>query len=346
MGEQGGPCDKSCAFCYYAHQDKLVFFSFETLVQHANMFRHYYKLDACDISGGEATIFKTPTGDIADLVAHCSRIGLKPTIITHGQNIRADWKLGRPRPLYQEIEDAGLEDWLISLHGGSRESHDAILCQEGSFDRLLHGLALVRRPVRFNTTLVGLNYKDLPVSVLLDQPPTVWNPIMFNPFHWWSDKFGKEIDFQASYHEIGPYLAKAIESLENHGWEVNVRYWPMCIAKEYGFEANVCGYHQVPFDPWEWRLNVTQRVPLQRIEAEGGWYKAERNRATQWMTGRENPVCSRCSHEPICDRPPEQYQAKYGHSELRVLDGPAATDPLLYQRERGILATDRAEAAS
>jgi MoaA/NifB/PqqE/SkfB family radical SAM enzyme len=336
MGEQGGPCDKSCEMCYYAHQKNLVFFSLETLLQHANLFRHYYGLDACDISGGEATIYKTPTGDIVDLVRHCARIGLAPTIITHGQNIRDDFKLGHAAPLYKDIEAAGLDDWLISLHGNSPASHDKILCQDGSFARLIAGLDLVQRPVRFNTTLLLDNYKDLPYKVLCDRRPTVWNCIMFNPFHYWSDKTGaKEIDFQVQYREAAPYLARAIDELEARGWECNVRYWPLCIAREFGFEANVCGYHQVPFDPWEWRLNVTQRTPLERIEAEGGWYKAERNRALQWMGHRANEVCESCSHVQVCDRPPEQYQAKYGLSELRVINGPPATDPIIFQRYRG-----------
>ena len=334
MGEQGGPCDKKCEFCYYAHQQNLVFFDFNTLVQHANLFRHYYGLEACDITGGEATIYKTPKGDIVDLVRHCAAIGLAPTIISHGQNNRDDWKLGRKRPLYQEIEEAGLEDWLISLHGGSKESHDKILCQDGSFDRLIAGLDLVKRPVRFNSTICIDNYKDFPVSILKDRPPTVWNPIMFNPFHAWAEK--KEIDFQVSYREAAPYLANAIDELESLGWEVNVRYWPLCIAKEYGFAQNVCGYHQVSFDPWEWRLNVTARTPLEQIEAEGGIYKSERKRAKEWMRTRGNAVCSKCSLAGICDAPQEQYQKRFGLDELKPFSGPLETDPLKFQSTRSV----------
>ncbi len=332
MGEQGGPCDKSCQMCYYAHQKELVFYSLETLIQHANLFRHYYGVSAVDISGGEATIYKTPTGDIVDLVAHCARIGLSPTIITHGQNNRDDWKLGHKRPLYQEIEDAGLDDWLISLHGGSRESHDAILCQEGSFDRLLHGLSLVSRPVRFNSTIQSTNYKDFPVSILKDRPPTVWNPIMFNPFFSWSKK--EQIDFQVSYREAAPYLARAIEELEPLGWEVNVRYWPLCIAEEFGFAENVCGYHQVPFDPWEWRLNVTGRTPIEQIEKEGGWYESERKRALEWMRGRSAAACEGCALTQICDKPPEQYQKRFGLGEVKPVFGLPVIDPLIYQKRR------------
>lgn len=339
MGEQGGPCDKSCEFCYYAWQKNLVFFSFQTMLQHANMFRHYYGLDACDITGGEATIYKTPQGDIVDLVAHCARIGLRPTIISHGQNNRDDWKLGRKRPLYQEIEDAGLDDWLISLHGGTPESHDKILGGEGSFKRLVAGLDLVKRPVRFNATIVGTNYKDFPVNVLKDRPPTVFNMIAFNPFHAWHEKTGvTEIDFQVKYEESAPYVARAVSDLEALGWEVNVRYFPMCIAEQYGFAENVCGYHQVPSDPWEWRLNVTGRTPMETIERQGGWEAAERNAALAWMKGRSNPVCSKCSNKMICDAPQEQYQKKYGLAELLPLSGEMRVDPLYYQRHRGAFA--------
>jgi len=335
LGEQGGPCDKACEFCYYAHQKNLVFYSLETLFGHANMFRHYYGLDACDITGGEATIYK----GIVQLVRHCAAIGLRPTIITHGQNLRDDFKLGFHRPLYQEIEDAGLDDWLISLHGDSAVSHDASLCEAGSFDRLLAGLDLVQRPVRFNTTLTAHNYKDLPVNVLADRPPTVWNPIMFNPFLYWAtDGAQKEIDFQASYREVAPYLAQAIEKLEAIGWEVNVRYWPICIAEEFGFAANASGYHQLPFDPWEWRLNVTLRTGVQQIEHHGGWYQAERIAARRIVEPRYNHVCRGCRYQEICDKPPQQYQAKYGLDELRPQTGEAISDPLHFQRKRAMLA--------
>jgi sulfatase maturation enzyme AslB (radical SAM superfamily) len=337
MGEQGGPCDKSCEFCYYAHQKSLVFYDFPTLLNHANLFRHYYGLDACDITGGEATIYKTPSGDIVDLVAHCARIGLKPTIISHGQNNRDDWKLGRPRPLYQEIEDAGLEDWLISLHGGSAASHDKILGSEGSFDRVIAGLDLVNRPVRFNSTIVGSNYRDFPTNVLKDRPPTVLNLIAFNPFHAWHEKTGlTEIDFQIKYDEAAPYVARAVDDLEKIGWEVNVRYFPICVAEKHGFAENVSGYHQVPYDPWEWRLNVTARTPLESIEKQGGWVAAERNMATQMLGGRSNETCGTCANAMICDAPQPQYQKKYGLDELLPIVGAARIDPLHYQKHRGV----------
>jgi hypothetical protein len=158
---------------------------------------------------------------------------------------------------------------------------------------------------------------------------------MFNPFHVWSDKTGEtEIDFQIQYQEIAPYLAKAIEELEPLGWEINVRYWPLCIAAEYGFEANVCGFHQVPFDPWEWRLNVTHRQDMNMIEKRGGWYNSERLAAKATTDPRKNEKCNTCKYNDICDKPPNQYQEKYGMDEITPCLGDRVKDPLYFHKQR------------
>lgn len=323
LGNQGGPCDQRCAFCYYAFQEDLVFFDQWTLMQHANLFRHYYQLDACDITGGEPTIHP----QMPAIVEHCARIGLQPSIITHGQHIA---KPGEA----QRYEDRGLDDWLISLHGGSPASHDAMLAKEGSFDRTITGARACKQPVRFNSTLTTHNVHDLPHRWLADNmPPTVWNLINFNPFHVWSTK--AHIDFQVRHEAAGEAVAAAVQHLESAGWEVNVRYWPLCLAAEHGYAENACGYHQVPYDPWEWCLNVTARTPIEQVEAEGGWEASERMRANQWMRARDNSTCARCQLRQICDKPTEQYQQKHGLGEVHpIVGGEMITDPLHYQRRR------------
>ncbi len=333
MGEMGGPCDKACQMCYYSHQKNLVFYSTETLMQHANLFKHYYGLDGCDITGGEPTIYK----DIVPLVKHCKDIGLSPRIITHGQNVRDDFRVEKGVPLYKRIEGAGLDVWRFSLHGGSAPSHDSVLCQEGSFGRITANLDKPSVEMHFNTTLLNTNYKDLPVNILKDRPPTVYNIIYFLPYLHWSTAEGqKDADFQVAYREAAPYVARAFETLEALGWECNLRYWPLCIAEEFGFAENVCDYYQVPFDPWEWRLNVTARSPLNRIASEGGWVPSELKRAKEFMSGRDNPICDDCSYRGICDKPPQTYQAKFGISELVQIKGDLIRDPLHFQSRRGV----------
>jgi hypothetical protein len=110
----------------------------------------------------------------------------------------------------------------------------------------------------------------------------------------------------------------------------------MCIAEQYGFAQNVSGYHQVPYDPWEWRLNVTARTRVEQIEKQGGWVAAERNAGLAWMKDRGNKVCGACANKMICDAPQLQYQKKYGLDELLPIVGDTRIDPLHYQKERGV----------
>lgn len=334
MGEQGGPCDKACKMCYYTFQDQLVFYAPDTLMMHANRMRWHYGMEYCDISGGEATIYG-PAKDgrrpqLEALVRHCAHIGLKPTVITHGQNNTAE--------LVKGVEDAGLEDWLISMHGMER-GHEATVvghngAGDGGWSRLVAGLQHCQRPVRFNTTLQNFNYREVPALArwLADnRPPTVWNMIQFNPFFAWAER--PEIDFQARAGEIAPFVGEAVRIAEAAGWEVNVRYFPFCIAGEHGFARNCVNFYQTQYDPWEWSLVVTNRMPMDDVNALGGMEAAQRRYCDGIAAGRDNDACRACALRPICEGPSEQYQARYGIGELRPVAGEPVTDVAHFERQ-------------
>src|SRR5690606_33388820 len=132
-------------------------------------------------SGGEATIYGPKSKDgrrpwLEALIGHCARIGLKPTVITHGQNNTPE--------LVKGVEDAGLEDWLISMHG-MEEGHDNLVVNHsgkggGGWQKLVDNLKNITRPARFNSTIQAFNYQELPTQAawLADNmPPTVLNLI-------------------------------------------------------------------------------------------------------------------------------------------------------------------------
>jgi sulfatase maturation enzyme AslB (radical SAM superfamily) len=167
-----------------------------------------------------------------------------PTLITHGQNNTPE--------LVKGIEGAGLEDWLISLHGLENGHEQTVVDHKGAgaggFARLTENLKHCQRPVRFNTTVQNFNFHELPQLArwLADnQKATVWNMIQFNPFYAWA---GKEvIEFQSPMSEIAPYIGEAVQIAERAGWEVNVRYFPFCIAAEYGFARNCINFYQTQY---------------------------------------------------------------------------------------------------
>lgn len=335
MGNHGGPCDKACLHCYYAFQKQLVFYDLNTMIGHANRMRHYYGLRYCDISGGEATIYgpKDKQGrrpHLEALISHCANIGLKPTIITHGQNNTPE--------LVKGVEDAGLEDWLISMHG-LEDGHDNLVVNhsgkgDGGWGRLVANLPNITRPARFNSTIQAFNYHELPGQArwLADNmPPTVFNMIQFNPFFAWA---GKEvIEFQERMTVLAPYVAEAVEIAEAAGWEVNCRYFSPCVAAEYGFERNCIGYFQTQIDPWEWSLVATEKVPMTAIRQFGGNHQTNLAMCRSIAERRGNDVCRSCRFfGNVCEGPPEQYAARFGLDELRPVAGEPVTDPAYFER--------------
>lgn len=335
MGNHGGPCDKSCKHCYYAFQNNLVFYDLQTMIAHANRMRWHYGLRYCDISGGEATIYGPRSKDgrrpaLEALIRHCRSIGLLPTLITHGQNNTPE--------LVQGVEEAGLEDWLISMHG-MEEGHNNLVVNHagegaGGWQRLVDGLKHLTRPARFNSTIQAFNYQELPEQAqwLADNmPPTVFNMIQFNPFFAWA---GKEvIEFQEKMSVLAPYVGKAVEIAEAAGWEVNVRYFSPCVAAEYGFAKNCIGYFQTQIDPWEWALVATEKIPMPAIRQAGGIHNANMTMCKGIAERRKNDVCSGCRFfGGACEGPPEQYQQRYGLDELIPVAGEPVDDPAYFEK--------------
>ncbi|HUW82207.1 MAG TPA: radical SAM protein [Phycisphaerae bacterium] len=343
LGHNGGPCNKKCLHCFYAHGDHKVFFDLATLTAHANLFRHYYGCEATDITGGEPMMLP----GLVDLVRHCANIGLAPSIITNGQ------LCGERR--VKEIEDAGLDCWEFSLHGLGRLEDKALgagFAQmvrrangepdgEG-FGKLIHNADRCTRPRRWNCTVTGHTAPELRqwATFLVERyPPTVANFIQFMPYHGWGNQ---KPDFQWTYTKCAPYIADAIMALEGHGWEVNVRYFPFCVADQYGFARNCKMHYQIQYDPWEWAIEASMRTDMREVEQAGGVEAFRRRVCDNYAFGRRNETCDKCSARSICEGPDVQYQRRFGLEELKPFDGEQITDVNHFLHQDGkLLITDR-----
>jgi MoaA/NifB/PqqE/SkfB family radical SAM enzyme len=319
--------------CYFAHQKQRRAFTLDTLLAAANRQRWYYGLSATDISGGEPTVYP----EIERVVQHCANIGLQPMIITHGQNSSAD--------LVARLEDAGLEYWKISMHG-LQVGHNSAVQRDDAWQKLVGNLRHYRRPVQFNTTVLKDNTSELPgvARFLVDaQPPTVWNLITFNPFWDWNGV--EHIEFQVQYTAAAPYYAEAIALAQAHGWEVNARYFPPCVAAQHGFATNCVGFYGTQLDPWEWDLLATNRalMPMRLVgqdpdDLQHGptfWAavaQARRVLCDQIRDTRANDRCDACRFHAICEGPAEQYQRQYGLDELHPAAGAPVHDILYFER--------------
>jgi MoaA/NifB/PqqE/SkfB family radical SAM enzyme len=314
----GLKCDVRCQFCYdanLAHGDK-VWIDVADAKAALSRFRNHYGNEFVDFMGGEPTLHPR----IYEIVEHSAQIGLSPTCISHGMHLASKDRV-------QRFKDAGIHDFLLSIHGIG-DCVDAIhTVGKGNFQKQLDALENLRAasiPIRFNVTMIQENREQLPdiAALCADYGGTVINFLTFNPYFEWSNRV--DLPFQAQHSSIAPYLMKAIEVCESRGIEANVRYMPLCQLP--GYERHVYNGFQLPYDPNEWDYNswYDRDAP---VPADRAWYReaADLQRTRHGYT--QPAPCEDCSLRLICDGFHSQYVARWGFSEAKPTAGPLISDP-------------------
>lgn len=245
----GQTCNQRCYFCYFASRiadldhPQHDFMTIEKAKAICKVLREYYGNTSIDIQGGEPTIYP----DILELIRCCHEIGLYPTLITNGL------VLGRPGVL-EKYEEAGIRDFLVSLHGIG-DIHDEVVGVKGAYVKILAGIERmieVGIPFRFNCTMSKPVVPIIPeiAEKAVQYGAYAVNYIAFNPFGD-QEQGIRTRDNVARYSEIRPPLVEAIDLLEDHGIEANVRYLPLCMAEK-RHRKNFYNYQQLSYDTHEW----------------------------------------------------------------------------------------------
>jgi len=319
----GLACDVRCKFCYdemVAGREK-AWMPVDEATAVLDKFRFFYGNAYVDFMGGEPTLHPR----VLDIVAHAARIGLRPTVITHGMHL-AD--LDRARA----FADAGLHDALVSIHGIGETARAIHGRGRDNFARQRAALDNLRRlgvPFRFNVTMVRDNLTELEAIAELAGAAgaRVVNFLTFNPYFEWAAQ--PQIPFQARHSEIAPYLAAAIDRCTALGVEANVRYMPPCQLP--GREAHVYTGYQLPYDPHEWDYNSWYDAGHQGSPPPE-WYLQASTRQQQRHQYVHVPACDGCALRAVCDGFHAQYVARWGGDEARPYSGEPITDPRHFVR--------------
>ncbi len=338
----GYSCNERCKFCYYIQTLKDTNKEKDLSTQEVKdriRYIHSKGIETLEFTGGEPTI----RSDLIELVTFAKKLGFKSiSIITNG--------LRMANPDYAKAcVEAGIDDYLISIHGHNKEVHDRVTEIPGSFDKAMMCVKnLNAHPVkvRANCVISGINYKGAKDTLALYHSLGLQtaNFILFNPIVEADWRSAPELNI--AYSEAAPFIKEAIDGYKDKIKKITVRYIPLCLMQ--GYESYVTNMPQIQYDPdeWDYMIRTTIREgkiittlalwiglllnPFKKRLFERGWnvYKHE---SIKYFLQIKNKIygkaCHSCSYKGVCDGVWRKYAQWKGFDELHPIPGPKLTDP-------------------
>lgn len=360
----GQTCNLRCHFCYFHNRIRDLnhpahpFMSLDKAKRICMSLRDHYGNTAVDIQGGEPTIYP----DILPLVAYCREIGLAPALITNAVVLNSIEKC-------KALQDAGVDDLLISVHGLGKVYDTAVGVPGASKkqQRAIDNCSSLGIPFRFNTVLAKSVLSQLThiVYLALEKGARVVNFIAFNPFEDQQGNVRSKIDVPR-YTDVAQQLREALDICRKFGLEANVRYLPFCILPE-TYRNQFYNFQQLPYDAHEWDYaswSWTAQNPQQRRDGkltplislreankrnrmfkevtnylcDGSISREDEYRHSAWIRAREHCAyqyaegCDGCALKLICDGFHGDYASMFGTWESAPVAGDTITDPCYYIR--------------
>lgn len=274
----GLKCAHSCRFCYYSFmaEARAGQPGQQPGSQHGALRRASFRSTAdClriidlmadfgltnfDITGGEPAMHE----GLPDMVRRANARKMSVRVITLGQFLLREG--GAPHPpksLLDTLLDAGVTDFLFSLHAATEEGF--FEATRGSLAKVLaamDALDAIGFQYSVNTVIHAGNLADLPGIAELSAARGVYhhNFIVFNAYYRW-DSPASIAGLQAAYADMAGPLQRAVAILDAAGVAVTIRYLPLCAAP--GLERHIVGVVGVHHDPHEWmnRAGNPEREP-------------------------------------------------------------------------------------
>lgn len=327
-------CNLRCTFCYYK-EDLADSSSKKNLTtEGAKKLIDLYKksgMEILEFTGGEPTIRK----DILDLIAYVKKAGFKKiSMITNGLTFSC-------LDFAKKMVEAGVSDFLFSIHGPNPELHDSVTGVKGSFSKLCKGIENIRSlgaRLRCNSVITGKN-----VSYIFDIARLCYglkvnkvNFIMYNPLEQAKCLIAKE---NIRYSKAAPVLKKAINEFGNKFEKFIVRYMPLCLMR--GYEKYVHNVQQVHYDHDEWNylLRTRIRYPFYMwfgaifvgylslpavLKLKQTFYENKHIailNAHSLINKVRTSKCKNCKYAFICGGIWKEYYKLYGDDEINTVEG-------------------------
>ena len=173
------------------------------------------------LTGSEITLRR----DLPELARKARAAGFEHVRIqTHGMHLA--------RGSYaQELVDAGVDEFFVSVAGADAATHDEITCIPNSFAKMMRGLEILSdipgTAVITNTVVTERSYRLLPAVVDALTPVGALTQMEF--WHYFPMTEHDDKALLADYRRIVPYLAEACRRADDRGIAVEIKNVPECL---------------------------------------------------------------------------------------------------------------------
>jgi MoaA/NifB/PqqE/SkfB family radical SAM enzyme len=244
--------------------------------------------------GGEPTIQR----NFFPAITAAKELGFEEIILfTNGvQTAREDF--------IDEVLAIGDFTWRFSIQGGTRQHHDAVTRNSGSFDKLHRGIRHLRareQRVTANMCVTTENLASLPryPELIAETGVESLHLDMIRPRDAGdrSDEYLRTI--MPRYSDMQAPLREMLEGFDE-SFEVHVGNFPPCLLPEWAHRIHHDGVST-------WTVSADGRNRL-----DAGWDKYSTKRADK----NHPPACEQCVFRPHCNGLFESYQEKFGVEEI------------------------------
>ena len=171
-------------------------------------------------TGSEVTLRR----DLTELARMARDHGFSHVRIqTHGMKLANETYL-------QELVDAGIDEYFVSITAADAATHDAITQVPGSFDRTMRGLENLEHhdvATMTNTVITRLSYQQLPA--LVDRVGHLKRLKRMDFWNYWPMRETDDKDLIVSHLDVRPYLRDAIAGARERGITLEIKNFPECL---------------------------------------------------------------------------------------------------------------------
>lgn len=153
----------------------------------------------------------------------------------------------------EELVEAGIDEYFVSVTAADAETHDAITEVPGSFDKTLRGLENLDRlegvAILTNTVITRLCYRQLPA--LVERLGHLRRLAKMDFWTYWPMNESDDKDLIANHLDVLPYLREAIALARALDRQIELKNFPQCLLAD---DADVLENEQpkLVIDPAFW----------------------------------------------------------------------------------------------